>query len=130
MGNNVTIGRLKHVHHVDLLKTGQYNAQVVELDVHEYCCIKNYPLESFLDILETTTRHQNTWCWSIPDINAFIQECEQKMPKLVEGMEDLDYYFASMVLDHLPHILLSIKKDAKLDADGRFSYYFISYDGY
>ena len=50
MGNNVTIGRLKHEHHVDLLKTGQYNAQAVELDVHEYCCIKNYPVEAFLDI--------------------------------------------------------------------------------
>ncbi len=130
MGNNVIIGRLKHEHHVDLLRTGQYTAQSVELDVHEYCCIKNYPLESFLDILETTTRHQNTWCWSIPDINAFIQECEQKMPKLVDGMEDLDYYFASMVLDHLPHILLAIKNDAKLDVGGRFSHYFISYDGY
>ena len=85
MGNNVTIGRLKHEHHVDLLKTGQYSAQAVELDAYEYCCIKNYPVEAFLDILETTVRHPNTWCWSIPDIAEFIQECERKMPKLIEG---------------------------------------------
>ena len=52
------------------------------------------------------------------------------MPKLIEGMEDLDYYFASSVLDHLPHILLSIKADVKLDQSGRFSHYFITYDGY
>ena len=52
------------------------------------------------------------------------------MPKLFDGMEDLDYYFASSVLDHLPHILLSIKADVKLDQSGRFSHYFITYDGY
>ena len=109
MGNHVIIGRLKHEHHVDLLRTGQYTAQSVELDVREYCCIKNYPLESFLDILETTMRHQNTWCWSIPDINAFIQECERKMPTLIEEVVDLDYYFASSVLDHLPHIYSPLK---------------------
>lgn len=130
MGNNITIGRLKNEHDVELLKTGQYDANVHALNAHVYYCIKNYPLESFLDILGSTVRHPNTWCWSIPDINAFIQECEGKMPRIFKEMDDLDHHFASKVLDHLPHILLSIKANVKLDQSGRFSHYFITYNGY
>ena len=44
MGNNITIGRLKNEHDVELLKTGEYDANVHALDAHVYYCIKNYPL--------------------------------------------------------------------------------------
>lgn len=123
MGNTITVGRAECVDDIRSYAHGFGFMGGSEI----LTTLNNYPLESFLDYLETPTHIDGSHCLLIVDPVAFIKECETKMPKLYDEMDDLDSYCTSMVIDNLPFVLLMLKGSLNSDTTlGRQSHYFIN----
>lgn len=124
MGGVVIIGRITNERGVRLLEDNELGIYD-EDPVIQFMSVKNGLVQDYLDYLVTPIKHEGIPCWSIPDIDTFIKEVEQKMPKRFPGMEALDAHCVEQVLNHIPYVLLTLKREAALDKqENRFSHYF------
>lgn len=104
---------------VELCKTDKF-------DGDKYFDTRNSSVESFLTSMKTVSPVVGTSYWRIDSIHAFIEEVGVRMPKIVDGMDELDQYYAEQVLDFIPHALLNLNRDVLIDINQlRSSVYYV-----